>query len=78
MARAKEIDLDEAATLQALPPGRWCRSPGGTVWVACAGCGAVASLDDHSIAPDGTVSPSLVCPAGCGWHVFARLITRIV
>lgn len=29
----------------------------------------------HTIAEDGTVSPSLVCPhEGCSWHVFVRLI----
>lgn len=28
----------------------------------------------HSIAPDGTLSPSLVCPAeGCGFHDHVRL-----
>jgi len=28
----------------------------------------------HSIADDGAVSPSYVCPIdGCGWHVYVRL-----
>lgn len=36
--------------------------------------GHAASLDDHTIQPDGTVQPSLVCPIeDCGWHVMARL-----
>lgn len=39
------------------------------------GNGHLASLDDHTIAADGTVSPSLDCPeGGCGWHVHARLV----
>lgn len=29
----------------------------------------------HRIAEDGSVMPSVVCPhAGCGWHVFVRLV----
>jgi hypothetical protein len=31
--------------------------------------GHIGSLDDHEIADDGTVSPSVVCPhVGCGFH----------
>lgn len=41
------------------------------VW--CGGCGGFGFLDGHDIADDGTVSPSLVCPHGCGWHVWAQL-----
>jgi hypothetical protein len=26
----------------------------------------------HTVAADGTISPSVVCP-GCGWHVMAKL-----
>lgn len=26
----------------------------------------------HTVAADGTISPSVVCP-GCGWHVHAQL-----
>ncbi len=37
--------------------------------------GHVAYLSDHTIAADGTVSPSLVCPEpGCSWHVTAKLV----
>jgi hypothetical protein len=29
----------------------------------------------HQVAPDGTVTPSYVCPvAGCGFHVWIRLV----
>ena len=30
-------------------------------------------LRTHSIASDGTVSPSVVCPYGCGFHKFIKL-----
>ncbi len=41
--------------------------------VAC-GRGHIASLADHTIGPDGTVTPSLVCPeTGCDWHEWVRL-----
>lgn len=30
--------------------------------VTCPECGKVASLSDHQIGDDGTVSPSLLCP----------------
>jgi len=58
------------------PSWRGARFPDGhrSANVAC-GNGHVASLSDHNIAADGTVSPSLVCPAqGCGWHEVVRLI----
>lgn len=59
-----------------LGPGTWTRLTGeaGNVWVACGACGTRGSLEDHTIGPDGTVRPSLVCPGECGWHVFARLV----
>lgn len=41
--------------------------------VSCAKCGAMASISDHSIEGDGTVTPSVVCPDECGWHVHVVL-----
>lgn len=43
--------------------------------VTCAnGHECVLSAKVHAVAPDGTVSPSDVCPAqGCGFHEFVRL-----
>lgn len=42
--------------------------------ITCGGCGRGIALCNHTIAADGTVSPSVVCPhPGCGWHVFLRL-----
>lgn len=36
--------------------------------------GHIGSLDDHTIADDGTVSPSVVCQKpGCNFHEFIRL-----
>lgn len=40
-----------------------------TVVAYCPKCGVEGYLDDHRIAADGTVSPSVVCPReGCGFH----------
>ncbi len=40
----------------------------------CPRCGLTGSLADHEIRPDGTVSPSVVCPGeGCDFHAFIRL-----
>ena len=37
--------------------------------------GHLATLDDHEIAADGTVSPSVVCPMeGCGFHETLKLL----
>jgi hypothetical protein len=44
-----------------------------TAAVCCGNCGRAMSVKNHSISASGVLSPSLVCPHGCGWHVFARL-----
>jgi hypothetical protein len=32
-------------------------------------------MSDHTIAEDGTVNPSILCPSpDCGWHVYGRLV----
>jgi hypothetical protein len=52
-----------------------CAEPDGHCDLWC-GRGHVSLLakDQHTVAADGTVSPSLVCPRkGCDWHVFGRL-----
>ena len=69
------VELAKAETFLKLGPGMWIELSGeaAAVWVACGACGVRGSLEDHSISDDGTISPSLVCPAECGWHVFARL-----
>jgi len=54
------------------PKPAWGVDAGSDLWIRCGGCGITASLD-HDVAPTGEVSPSLVCPEGCGWHVWATL-----
>ena len=40
-----------------------------TANVSCPECGITASLSRHTIAADGKVTPSLVCPyGGCSFH----------
>lgn len=47
---------------------------GRTAHVKC-GKGHIASLAEHTIAEDGTVTPSVVCPwGGCDYHEFIQLI----
>jgi uncharacterized OB-fold protein len=59
-------------------PGTWRR------WVhlrnvktfstACPKCGAQLVWPKHSVAPDGTVRPSMVCThPGCSFHEFGKL-----
>lgn len=33
----------------------------------------MASISDHEIDANGKVTPSIVCPDECGWHVQATL-----
>lgn len=56
------------------PTPAWGWNADGTVWVRCQ-CGIPMDLHGtHSVAEDGTVSPSLWHDeAECGWHVFAVL-----
>jgi len=52
--------------------GTW-RQTNKSVWLTCPN-GHSDVLDDHTIADDGTVTPSVVCPYdGCDWHVHVRL-----
>lgn len=48
-------------------PERW------TAAFRCPGCGRLFCLADHRIDGQGIVSPSVVCPYGCGFHVMMRL-----
>lgn len=41
--------------------------------VCCPTCGQEMSLSGHMTQPDGTVSPSVVCPLRCGFHDFVQL-----
>ena len=57
---------------------RWLHKDKRTVAVCCPGCGGPFCLANHTIATDGSVSPSVVCPQTpggqpCGFHEFIRL-----
>lgn len=55
-----------------MPYGPWL----GQFALVCCEAGHVCALTskNHTVAPDGTLNPSLVCATpGCTWHVFARL-----
>jgi len=51
--------------------GKW-RKVGALIYVQCPQCNYCAALQ-HEIAPDGTVTPSVECPSGCGFHTNVRL-----
>ena len=43
------------------------------IWCEKGHC-AILAADHHSVAPDGKVMPSCVCPRDkCTWHVYATL-----
>jgi hypothetical protein len=45
------------------------------VYLRCPSCGDYAALDDHKIANDGVVSPSVICPfGGCTFHDTIKLL----
>lgn len=44
-----------------------------TAALECPTCGRVFCLANHTIDAGGNVSPSVVCPHGCGFHVGMRL-----
>jgi hypothetical protein len=45
---------------------------GGSARLTCPGCGYDAELN-HEIGADGTVTPSVECPMGCGFHDSVKL-----
>lgn len=54
----------------------WGIAPYTKTATVCCGNGHVGTVAPHvhAIAPDGTLSPSWVCPfKPCDWHEFARL-----
>lgn len=45
-----------------------------TACVTCPNCGNAMSLKEHTIAENGIVSPSLICPTeNCSFHEFVHL-----
>jgi len=54
-------------------PGQWRHSSEKAI-ISCPVCGHFGGLGNHTIAADGTVTPSLVCPwAPCTYHDMGRL-----
>ena len=43
-------------------PGQWWPLVGGSAICYCEKCGQPMNLSAHTILPDGTVNPSVVCP----------------
>ena len=42
-------------------------------YLRCPGCGILAAMTRHDIAADGAVTPSILCPESCGYHVHGKL-----
>lgn len=63
----------EAKDFSDMKPGQWFKTSTGNAIIACPKCGKYAELN-HTIALDGTVSPSLVCPfSPCDFHDYGNL-----
>lgn len=45
-----------------------------TAWLACPKCGQRGTLEDHEIAADGSVTPSVMCNDGCDYHESGLLL----
>ena len=69
------VILQKSATFPPMKNGEWFAT-NKSIFVRCMGCGQLLTLDDHTVNPDGTITPSLVCPyvsEGCTWHVMGKL-----
>lgn len=62
-----DVDLDKGVWKGGTYAG------GRTALVSCPKCGQIASLSYHEIDENGFVSPSVVCPAECGFHEYIHL-----
>jgi hypothetical protein len=68
-----EIPFTEYRKSFVEPIPAWGREASGTVFIRCA-CGKCIDLRKHTIAADGTVSPSVWHDSPeCDWHVWAKL-----
>jgi hypothetical protein len=71
------ITLPRSTRSDPLDQGGWWplgTPEGRSAVVRCPTCGECATLTDHTIAADGTVSSSLQCPHdGCTFHDHVRL-----
>lgn len=81
---SKMVELERSdEPIQDRPRGTWkplrLAEGGESATVCCPRCGQVATLEDHTIAPNGDVGPSVVCPwpiqcGNCDWHDTIRLL----
>ena len=68
------IEVERSGDLTALT-WKGGRTPAGRTALLSCPDGHIASLSQHTIAADGTVSPSVVCPEpGCDFHEHVRLV----
>jgi len=59
---------------ESFPPkhGEWFKNK--TLFLGCPICLKLISIGDtHLIDNKGKVTPSIICPHGCGWHTFITL-----
>lgn len=61
-----------------IDPGTWYVSTGegpckGELWHKCPQCKKASVMVNHSVAPDGVVSPSIACFSPCTYHVWGTL-----
>jgi len=57
------------------PRGEYIVAEDGSITFTCPVCKGFSPIAApiHSVGPDGAVSPSVVCPYGCGFHVWMTL-----
>lgn len=55
-------------------PMTWRPFGKNAIFICPNGHDGLLSTNDHQIADDGTVSPSVVCPYDCTFHEFVRLL----
>ena len=56
-----------------LKPGFWLVDHDGNLWHKCPECQKGSVMQEHWVAADGKVTPSIACFAPCGYHVFGVL-----
>lgn len=68
------IALTKTDKLTSAEKGTWSQHEG-HVLMSCPMCGKLGRLDDHKIAENGLVSPSVVCPVeSCSFHDTVKLL----
>lgn len=78
MARFTNLKrIDFTGTFRPIDKLCWCREADNSVWMSCdQGHWAGLGNNHHHIAPNGDVSPSIVCAyEGCTFHVWGKLLS---